>query len=81
MTRGKPDPQVFQIAAQRVGLPPSACVVVEDAPAGIAAARAAGMKCVGLASTGRSAAELSAADLVVRSLPELSPQAFLALIP
>jgi beta-phosphoglucomutase-like phosphatase (HAD superfamily) len=73
VTRGKPDPQVFLIAAERLGVPPERCAVVEDAPAGIAAAKAAGMKSVGLASTGRTRELLSAADLVVDFLAELSP--------
>ena len=54
VTRGKPDPQVFQLAAQRLGVPPGRCVVIEDAPAGLAAAAAAGMAGVGLVSTGRT---------------------------
>ena len=70
--RGKPDPQVFQLAAERLDVPVKRCVVVEDAPVGIAAARAAGMKCVGIASTGRTWGELQAADLVVGSLREVS---------
>ena len=37
VTRGKPDPQVFLIAAQRMGVEPAQCAVVEDAPAGVAA--------------------------------------------
>ncbi len=72
--RGKPDPQVFLIAAARLGISPSRCVVIEDAPAGIEAAHAGQMMAVGLASTGRRPEELSAADLVVRSLAELNPQ-------
>lgn len=72
--RGKPDPQVFLIAAARLGIPPSRCVVIEDAPAGIEAAHAGQMKAVGLASTGRRPEDLSSADLVVRSLTELNPQ-------
>lgn len=48
VTCGKPDPQVFLIAADKLGRDPSECVVVEDAPAGIAAARAAGMIAVAL---------------------------------
>ena len=51
VTRGKPDPQVFQLAAEKLGVPPRNCVVIEDAPAGIEAAKRAGMKCIGLAST------------------------------
>jgi len=80
VTRGKPDPQVFQIAAARLHVPPSDCVVVEDAPAGLAAAHAAGMKSVGLVSTGRTATELAAADLVVDSLRELSSQSIRSLL-
>lgn len=72
VTRGKPDPQVFLIGAERLGLAPSDCVVVEDAPAGVAAARAAGMRCVALLGTA-SAERLAAADLIVASLRELDP--------
>src|SRR5262245_24940672 len=43
--RGKPDPQVFQVAAAKLGVAPSRCVVMEDAPAGVQAAKAGGMKC------------------------------------
>jgi len=72
VARGKPDPQVFELAADRLGLPPARCVVVEDAPAGVAAAKAAGAKCLGLASAGHDPAVLSAADRVVRSLREVN---------
>lgn len=44
----KPDPEVFLIAADRLGIPPEECLVVEDAPAGIRAARAGGMHCMGV---------------------------------
>jgi beta-phosphoglucomutase len=70
--RGKPDPQVFLLAAERLGVPPSRCAVVEDAPAGVAAARAAGMVGIGLTSTGRTRESLAAADVVVGTLGELS---------
>ena len=73
VTRGKPDPQVFLLAAQRLGLPPGRCAVIEDAPAGIAAAQAAGMASVGLLSTGRTTADLAAAQAVVRTLDDISP--------
>jgi beta-phosphoglucomutase len=72
VTRGKPDPQVFLIAAERLRMPPRRCAVIEDAPAGVAAANAAGMTSVGLTSTGRTAESLAAANLVVGSLAELS---------
>jgi beta-phosphoglucomutase family hydrolase len=71
VTRGKPDPQVFLLAAERLGLPPGRCVVIEDAPAGVAAAKAAGAKCLGLASAGRDPALLAAADRVVGSLRKI----------
>jgi beta-phosphoglucomutase len=74
--RGKPDPQVFLIAAERMSVPPSRCVVVEDAPVGVEAARRGGMHVVGLASTGRTVEQLRAADLVVKSLREVSPERF-----
>lgn len=74
VTRGKPDPQIFLTAAERLAVAPARCVVIEDAAVGIAAARAAGMASVGFVSTGRSAAELAAADLVVARLAELTPQ-------
>lgn len=44
VARGKPQPDIFLLAAERLGVPPAACVVLEDAPAGIAAAAAAGMR-------------------------------------
>ncbi|HEX6359934.1 HAD-IA family hydrolase [Actinophytocola sp.] len=49
--RGKPDPEGYLQAAARLGCRPTACVVVEDAPAGVAAARAAGMRVVGVTTT------------------------------
>lgn len=71
---GKPHPQVYQLAAQRLDMPPSACIVFEDAVAGIEAGHRAGMTTVGLATT-RPATELLAAgaDLVVADFTELTP--------
>lgn len=71
VTRGKPDPQVFLTAAQRLGAPPAQCVVFEDAHVGIAAARAAGMKVVALATT-HPPESLGDADWVVGSFADLS---------
>ena len=71
--RGKPDPQVFQIAAKRMSLAPPRCLVVEDAPAGIEAARRAEMHCIALAGSHDVTALTSAgADIVVRTLSEIS---------
>jgi beta-phosphoglucomutase family hydrolase len=60
VTKGKPDPEVYLLAASRLGVDPSNCVVFEDAPLGIEAGKRAGMKVIGIAST-RSSAELSKA--------------------
>lgn len=51
VSRGKPDPEVFLVAARRAGVAPSRCVVFEDAPFGIEAAKSAGMLAVGLGTT------------------------------
>ena len=77
---GKPAPDIFLLAAERVGVPPQRCVVLEDAPAGIDSARAAGMACVGLAST-HPAEKLNPADWVVDSLETLDVPALLRLVP
>jgi sugar-phosphatase len=65
----KPDPEPFLRAAARLGVDPSRCVVFEDAPAGVAAARAAGCQVIGVGGTG-DANELGA-DLVVDALDRL----------
>ncbi|WP_330295490.1 HAD-IA family hydrolase [Streptomyces sp. NBC_00503] len=70
ITRGKPDPEPFLLAAARLGVDPARCVVFEDAPAGLAAGRAAGMTTVALTTT-HTAAELEA-DVVVRDLSAVS---------
>lgn len=68
---GKPNPEVFLKAAERLNQPAQKCVVFEDAYVGIEAAHAAGMKAVAVATTHRPE-ELKAADLVVRRLDELT---------
>ncbi|MGW4884969.1 HAD-IA family hydrolase [Streptomyces murinus] len=69
VTRGKPDPEPYLLAARQLGADPADCVVFEDAPAGLRAARAAGMRTVALATTHR--AEELDADLVVDDLAAL----------
>ncbi|HEX5068805.1 MAG TPA: HAD family phosphatase [Vicinamibacterales bacterium] len=71
VTHGKPAPDVFLAAAARLGVPADRCVVVEDAEAGIEAARRAGMRRIGV---GR--ADFSGADISVVSLSDLAPDAF-----
>ena len=68
---GKPSPDIFLVAARELGVVPDECVVIEDAPAGVAAARAAGMQVVGVPDPGMDPAGLAEADLIVASLTEL----------
>ena len=75
VTRGKPDPEVFLTAAARVSAAPPRSIVVEDAAAGIDAARRAGMKCIGVGGDA-----VQEADVVVRSLVDLTDDAFDELI-
>ena len=70
VTRGKPDPQVFLTAAQRINRAPEQCVVFEDAHVGIAAARAGSMRVVAVATT-HPVEELAEADLAVARLDEV----------
>ncbi|MGD9117811.1 MAG: HAD family phosphatase [Dehalococcoidia bacterium] len=71
VTEGKPSPQVFLVAAQRLGADPKNCVVFEDAVAGVKAAKSAGMHCVAITSS-NPREKLAEADLVVDSLAEVS---------
>jgi beta-phosphoglucomutase family hydrolase len=71
VTHGKPNPEVFEKAADRLEMPRNRCVVFEDAFVGIEAAHAAGMKVVAVTTTHR-AEELAAADFVVKQLDELT---------
>jgi beta-phosphoglucomutase len=73
VSHGKPDPEVFLLAAGRLGASPARCAVIEDSPVGIAAANAAGMMPIGLMSTGRTPENFAAAEMFVRSLDELTP--------
>jgi beta-phosphoglucomutase-like phosphatase (HAD superfamily) len=76
LPRGKPDPAIFLLAAEALGMPPSQCLVVEDAPAGIKAARAGGMPALGIARLGDAALlHAAGADLVVTSLDQVDTAA------
>lgn len=77
VTAGKPDPQVFLAAAAKLSLPPSRCVVIEDAQVGVEAARRAGMRCVGVSRADR----LAEADLALPTLEGLTIEALEALVP
>jgi HAD superfamily hydrolase (TIGR01509 family) len=70
--RGKPDPALFLLSAEALAAAPAECVVVEDAPAGVQAAKAGGMRAVGIARLGDEALLRGAgADLVVTSLDDV----------
>lgn len=73
--RGKPEPDTFIMAADKLSLPPENCVVVEDAVQGVAAGKAAGMAVVAVTTT-RERKELGEADLIVDSLAELKAEDF-----
>jgi beta-phosphoglucomutase len=79
VTRGKPDPQVFLLAAERLGVLPAQCAVIEDAPQGIEAANRAGMASIALTGTATND-ELAHARLVVENLGALSPQRIVEVI-
>lgn len=68
ITKGKPDPQVFLMGAEATGAQPSECVVFEDAVAGVQAAKAGGMKAVGVGS----ADILTEADIVIATFEDFS---------
>jgi sugar-phosphatase len=72
LERGKPDPACFLIAAQRLGADPTRCVVLEDAPTGIHAGRAAGAVVVAVRTT-HGDDELHEADAIVDDLASLAP--------
>jgi beta-phosphoglucomutase len=74
--RGKPDPMIFLAAADELGLPPARCLVIEDAPSGVAAAKAGGMAGLGVARQHDAGLlHQAGADLVVGSLDEVDVEA------
>ena len=75
--RGKPDPDLFLLAAQALQIDPSRILVFEDAVAGVLAAKSAGMKCIGIAANGReSMLKQAGADLVVADFTDTSLNLF-----
>lgn len=78
LPRGKPDPAIFLLAAQELKVPPEACLVVEDAPSGIQAAKAAGMTALGVARADDTALlHAAGADIVVTTLDDVDVDALL----
>ena len=71
VTEGKPSPRGFLLAARKLGVEPPNCIVIEDAVAGVAAAKGAGMKCVAVTNT-HPATSLEESDLIVDTLEAVS---------
>lgn len=70
VSRGKPDPEIYLTAAARLDVPPARCLVLEDSPAGVASARAAGMRAIGVRINGGSGRPLDGADRIIESLAD-----------
>ena len=77
ITRSKPDPEIFLKAAQRLGVEPSECVVIEDAKFGVEAAKKAGMKAVGYRNPSSGNQDLSKADWITSDFTKLDIQELL----
>lgn len=71
VTKGKPDPEIFLKAAKKLNVDPKDCLVIEDAAAGVKAAKSAGMKCVGFKNPHSGDQDLSEADIVMDDFKQL----------
>ncbi|MFO0887005.1 MAG: HAD family phosphatase [Candidatus Saccharimonadales bacterium] len=71
ITKHKPDPTVYLAAAKKLHIQPSQCIVIEDAPSGIEAAKRAGMKCIAITAVYTTDDDLNGADIIVHSLLEV----------
>ena len=80
VSQGKPNPEVFLTAAEKLAIDPARCIVIEDSIAGIQAARAAGMKCIALTTTNRPS-RLSEADLIVDRMDKVTVRTLDSLLP
>ena len=71
---GKPDPEIYLLAAKRLGLHPEECVVLEDSTKGIQAAKSAGCKCIAVIDPYGPPQDQSEADIILESLNDISMQ-------
>ncbi len=71
VTKGKPDPQTFLLAAEKLGVKAKDCIVIEDAISGVTASKRAGMRCIAVTNT-TSREELREADLIIDTLAEIT---------
>jgi len=79
VTDGKPSPQAFLLAAEKLGVEPEHCIVIEDAIAGVTACKSAGMRCIAVTNT-HPGDKLAEADLIVDTLETISPNDLVRLI-
>jgi HAD superfamily hydrolase (TIGR01509 family) len=79
VTQKKPSPELFLLAAERMAIDPTDCVVIEDSPNGIQAAKTAGSKCIAVTNT-FTAENLAEADLICNSLEEITLEVITGLI-
>jgi len=71
VTKGKPDPQTFLLAAEKLGVKAEDCIVIEDAISGVTASKRADMRCIAVTNT-TSREELREADLIIDTLEEIT---------
>lgn len=74
ITRGKPAPDIYLLAARELGVEPAQCVAIEDAPAGVDAARAAGMRVIAVPDPALGRERVAHADLVLETLAGVRPE-------
>lgn len=79
ITKGKPDPETYLVVADKLGVAPAECLVLEDAQTGVVAAKASGAFCIAIENVNAAPQDLSEADMIVRSLGEVSEATILAL--
>jgi HAD superfamily hydrolase (TIGR01509 family) len=76
VTKVKPDPELYLLALDKLGLSPENCLAFEDSPNGILAARRAGLRCVAVPTRMTASMDLTAANLIVNSIPDLDLASF-----
>ncbi|TDT50372.1 HAD family hydrolase [Fonticella tunisiensis] len=79
LERSKPAPDIFLKSAEKLGVNPENCVVIEDSHNGVKAAKAAGMKCVGFKNINSGNQDLSMADIIVYSIEDVNIERLKAL--
>lgn len=73
LPKSKPDPTIYRLSAERLGVSPQTCMVLEDTKSGVTAAKRAGMYCIGFRSPHSGGQDLSLADRIVDKLSEIVP--------